>query len=59
MRFGKGLEIKPDLAGRTLAGARIGSRTLSADLPIAPLASRLVTLRQAEDGLKEAEKDRK
>ena len=55
----KGFEIKPDLAGRKLAGARIGSGTLSADLPIAPLASRLVTLRQAEDGLKEAEKDRK
>ncbi|MGA9189102.1 MAG: hypothetical protein WB014_11250 [Methanosarcina sp.] len=55
----KGFEIKPDLAGRTLTGARIGSLALSPDLPIAPLASRLVTFRQAEDGLKETEKDRK
>ena len=48
MPVGKGLEIKPDLAGRTLAGARVCSLTIKADLPIAPLVSRLVTLRQAE-----------
>jgi len=53
---GKGLEILPDLPGRTLVGARMC--TLSSDLPMAPLASRLVTLRQAEDGLKEVEKKR-
>ena len=58
MHVGKGLEIKPDLPGRTLTGARVCSH-ISADLPIAPLGSRLVTLRQEEDGLKEAEKDRK
>jgi len=58
MPVGKGLEIKPDLPERTLTGARVCSH-ISADLPIAPLGSRLVTLRQAEDGLKEAEKDRK
>ncbi|HHV25316.1 MAG: hypothetical protein PHG79_08765 [Methanosarcina sp.] len=52
---GKGFEITPDLPGRMLTGARLCS--LSADLPMAPLASRLITLRQAEDG-KEAEKDR-
>ena len=54
---GKGFEIKPDLAGRTLTGARACS-LISADLPIAPLQSRFVTLRQAEDGLKEVEKDK-
>ncbi len=54
---GKKLEIMPDLPGRTRTGARIC--TLSADLPMAPLASRLLTLRQAEDEPKEAEKDRK
>ncbi len=54
---GKGFEIKPDLAGRTLTGARACS-LISADLPIAPLQSRFVTLRQAEDGLKEIEKDK-
>ncbi|AYK13862.1 MAG: hypothetical protein ACOX7X_02100 [Methanosarcina flavescens] len=55
MPAGKGLEILPDLSGKMLAEA--GIRTLSADLPMAPLASRFVTLRQAE-GLKETEKDR-
>lgn len=55
---GKGLEIMPDLPGRALTGARIRSLTLSADRPMAPLASRLVTLRQTKDGLKEVEKDR-
>jgi hypothetical protein len=54
---GKKLEIMPYLPGRKLTGARIC--TLSADLPMAPLASRLLTLRQTEDRVKEAEKDRK
>ena len=58
MPAGKGLEIKPDPAGKNTDRGK-NSCTLSADLPMAPLASRLVTLRQAEDGLKEAEKDRK
>ncbi len=53
---GKGLEIRPDLPGRMLTGVRIC--TLSADLPMAPLASRLITFRQAENGLKEVEKGR-
>jgi hypothetical protein len=53
---GKGLEILPDLSGKTLIEA--GIRTLSADLPIAPLVSRFATLRQVEGGLKENEKDR-
>jgi len=52
MPVAKGLEIKPDLAGRTLAGAKGCSMPISADLPIAPLGSRLVTLRQAGDALK-------
>lgn len=55
----KGFEIKPDLAGRTLTGAKVCSMPISADLPIAPLGSRLVTLRQTEDALKKAEKDQK
>jgi len=59
MPAGRGFEVMPDLPGRTLTGARVCSLALSADLPIAPLASRLLTLRQTEDGLKEAEKDRK
>jgi hypothetical protein len=53
---GKGLEIMPDLPGRTLTGARIRSLTLNPDLPIAPLASRLLTLRQTEERMKEVEK---
>lgn len=53
---GKGLEILPDLSGKVLTEA--GIRTLSADLPMAPLASRLVTLRQVENGLKDTEQDR-
>lgn len=52
---GKKLDIMPDLPGRTLTEICI----LSADLPMAPLASRLLTLRQTEDRVKEAEKDRK
>lgn len=49
----KSLEIKPDLAGRTLTGERVCSTILQADLPIAPLESRFVKLRQAEDEVKE------
>ncbi|AKB47377.1 MULTISPECIES: hypothetical protein [Methanosarcina] len=50
---GKGLEIFPDLPGRMLTESRISSLTLSADLPMAPLASRLLMLRQT-DGLNES-----
>ena len=53
MPAGIGLEIKPDLAGRTLAGDKIGSFTLGADLPIGPVGSRMVTLRPAEGETKE------
>ena len=53
---GKGLEIFPDLPGRMLTEPRVCS--LSADLPMAPLSSRLLTLRQTEDRLSEVEKDR-
>jgi hypothetical protein len=57
MPAGRGLEILPDLPGSMLTESRM--RTLNAYLPMAPLASRLVTFRQAEEGLKEDEKDRK
>ncbi len=57
MPAGKGLEILPDLPGRMLTGSRICSLTLT-DLPMAPLTSRLLTLRQT-DGLNKVEKDRK
>ncbi|AKB81694.1 hypothetical protein MSBR3_1116 [Methanosarcina barkeri 3] len=54
---GKGLEIFPDLPGRMLTESRVCF--LSADhLPMAPLSSRLLTLRQTEDRLNEVEKDR-
>ncbi|HWR24789.1 MAG TPA: hypothetical protein VN278_01020 [Methanosarcina sp.] len=56
---GKGLEVKPDLAGRTLSGASLCSLTINADLPIAPLGSRFVTLRQTEDRSKKVEKEKK
>ncbi|WP_292372893.1 hypothetical protein [Methanosarcina sp. UBA411] len=56
---GKGFEIMPDLPGRTLTGSRICSLTLSSDLPMAPLASRFLTLRPAEEGLKEVKENRK
>lgn len=46
---GIGLEIKPDLAGRTLAGDKIGSFTLGADLPMGLIESRMITLRPTED----------
>lgn len=57
MPAGKGLDILPDLPGRMLTGSRICSLTLSAGLPMAPLASRFLTLRQT-DGLNEVKKDR-
>ncbi len=53
---GKGLEILPYLPDRTLTGA--GMCILSADLPMSPLASRLLTLRQTDNGLKEADQSR-
>jgi len=53
---GKKFEILPDMPGSMLAGA--GMCTLSADLPMAPLASRLVTFRQAENEIKDIEKGR-
>jgi hypothetical protein len=53
---GKGLEVKPDLAGRTLSGASLCSLTINADLPISPLGSRFVNLRQTEDRSKKVEK---
>jgi hypothetical protein len=53
----KGLEIKPDLAGRTLTGASVCFTSIQPDLPITPLKSRFVNLRQAEDELKEENKN--
>jgi len=53
MPVGKGLEIMPDLPGRTLAGDKVGSLTLGADLPIGLIESRLLTLRPAEEEKKE------
>jgi len=50
---GKGLEITPDLPGRTLAGDKVGSLTLEADLPIGFIESRLLTLRSSEEETKE------
>ncbi len=58
MHTGKGLEIFPDLPGRMLTESRISSPTLSADLPMAPLSSKLLTLRQTEDKLNEVKKDK-
>jgi hypothetical protein len=49
----KGLEIIPDLPGRTLAGDKVGSLTLGADLPMGLIESRLITLRPAEEETKE------
>jgi hypothetical protein len=53
---GKGFEIKPDLAGRPLTEPKVGS-FISADLPIAPLGSRLMTLCTTEEKLKSFEKE--
>lgn len=47
------LEVKPDLAGRTLAGDKVSSLTLGADLPIGLVESRLINLRPAESETKE------
>jgi hypothetical protein len=55
---GKGLEIKPDLAGRSLTGAKSCS-FVCADLPIAPLGSRLITLSAADGKPKSDEKEKK
>jgi hypothetical protein len=52
---GKGLEIKPDHAGRLLAEVNACSFVVS-DLPIAPLGSRIVTLVATEENIKSAEK---
>jgi hypothetical protein len=59
MPVGKGLETMPDLPGRTLAGDKVGSLTLGADLPIGSGESRLLTLSSTEERLKNAEKNRK
>ena len=56
---GKRLEVMPDLQGRTLAGDKVGSLTLGADLPIGLVKSRLMTLSSTEEKLKNAELDRK
>lgn len=53
MPVGKGLEVLPDLPGRTLAGDKVGSLTLGADLPMGLIESRLLTLRPAEEEKKE------
>ena len=58
MPVGKGLEIKPDLAGRSLTGAKSCS-FVCADLPIAPLGSRLITLSAADGKPKSDEKEKK
>ena len=55
----KGLQLKPDLAGRTLAGAKICSVPLKVDLPLAPLRSRFVALGHTREDFKEAEKGKK
>lgn len=54
--IGKKLEIMPDLPGRTLAGDKVGSLTLGADLPMGLIESRLITLSSTEEKLKNAEK---
>jgi hypothetical protein len=53
MPAGIRLEVKPDFPGRTLAGDKIGSLTLGADLPMGLVESRLINIRQAEDRTKE------
>lgn len=50
---GLGLEIKPDLAGRTLSGNKTDSLTICADLPVGPVRSRMTTLRPSESETKE------
>ena len=55
--IGKRLEIMPDLPGRALAGDKVGSLTLGADLPVGLVESSLITLSSTEERLKNAEKD--
>lgn len=57
--IGKRLEIMPDLPGRTLAGDKVGSLTLGADLPMRLVESRLITLSSTEEKLKNAEQGTK
>ncbi len=56
---GKGLEIKPDMPGRTLSGKKIGAVSIGVDLPAGPVESRLMSLNSTEEKLKNAEKNRK
>ncbi len=56
---GKGLEIKPDMPGRTLSGKKVGSVSIGADLPQGPVESKLMSLSSTEEKLKNAEKNRK
>ena len=56
---GKGLEIKPDMPGRTLSGKKVGSVSIGADLPAGPVESKLMSLSSTEEKLKNAEKNRK
>lgn len=56
---GKGLEIKPDMPGRTLSGEKVGKIVMSADLPQGPVESRMMSFSSTEEKLKSAEKDRK
>lgn len=53
---GKGLETKPDLAGRTLKGSGLCGLTINSDLPIAPLESRFITFRREEENKEGKEK---
>lgn len=56
---GKGLEIKPDMPGRTLSGKKVGSVSIGADLPAGPVESKLMSLSSTEEKLKNAEKNGK
>ncbi|MCQ1537144.1 hypothetical protein FTO70_15970 [Methanosarcina sp. KYL-1] len=56
---GKGLEVRPDLPGRTLRGDKFGTFSASADLPMGPVESKLMSLSSTEEKLKNAEKERK
>jgi hypothetical protein len=57
MPVGKGLEIKPDQAGRTLMETGLGS-FIGADLPIAPLGSRLITPKTIDEKSMSAEQEK-
>ena len=54
--LGKGFEIKPDLAGRSLTEVEACS-FICADLPITPLGSKSTTLSPVEEKLKSVEKE--